>query len=187
MLSSRFLRAARTVFPSRRLISRCPVYGKPWSSIRHAALLASALAAMAGFVVPGNTLAAPPRYNHVVIVMEENRTPGQIVGDLVNAPFITSLATGGVSMSSMFAIEHPSQPNYLQLFSGSNQGVVDDNLPPDFSTTPTATYPFRTLNLAAELIAAGFTFAGFSEQLETAGTGDWADYDPHSATHPGIY
>ena len=119
--------------------------------------------------------------------MEENRTPGQIIGDLVNAPYITSLATGGVSFASMFALIHPSQPNYIQLFSGSNQGVEDDNLPPNFSTTQTSTYPFRTANLGAELIAAGFTFAGFSEQLEAAGTEDWADYDPHSATHPGIY
>jgi hypothetical protein len=131
--------------------------------------------------------AAPPRYDHVVIVMEENRTPGQIIGDLANAPYLTSLATGGVALVSMFAIEHPSQPNYLQLFSGSNQGVTDDNLPPNFSTTPTSTYPFVAPNLAAELIAAGFTFAGFSEEIETAGATDWADYDPHSATHPGIY
>ena len=131
--------------------------------------------------------AAPPRYDHVVIVVEENRTPGQIIGDLSNAPYITSLATGGVSFASMFALVHPSQPNYLELFSGSNQGVVDDGLPPNFSTTPTSTYPFRTANLGAELINAGFTFAGYSEEIESAGTVDWADYDPHSATHPGIY
>ncbi len=131
--------------------------------------------------------AAPPRYDHVVIVVEENRTAGQIIGDLVNAPYITSLATGGVSMSSLFAIIHPSQPNYMELFSGANQGVADDNLPPNFSTTPTATYPFRTANLGAEIIWAGFTFAGYSEELESAGTNDWADYDPHSATNPGIY
>lgn len=131
--------------------------------------------------------AAPPRYDHVVIVVEENRTPGQIIGDLANAPYLTSLATGGVSMASMFAIEHPSQPNYLQLFSGSNQGVLDDNLPPNYSTTPTGTYPFVTPNLGAQLITAGFTFAGFSEEIESAGATDWADYDPHSATHPGIY
>src|SRR4026208_1946638 len=98
--------------------------------------------------------AAPPRYDHVVIVIEENRTPGQIIGDLVNAPFITSLATGGVSLASMFAIEHPSQPNYFQLFSGSNQGVVDDNLPPDFSTTPTSTYPFNSPTTGRELVHA---------------------------------
>lgn len=135
----------------------------------------------------GRVMAAPPRYDHVVIVVEENRTPGQILGDLVNAPYITSLANGGVRMGSMYAIIHPSQPNYLELFSGANQGVIDDNLPPNFSTTPTASYPFRTANLGASLIAAGFTFAGYSEELETAGATDWADYDPHSATNPGVY
>ena len=131
--------------------------------------------------------AAPPRYDHVVIVVEENRTPAQIIGDLVNAPYINSLASAGVRLSSYFAIEHPSQPNYLQLFSGANQGVVDDNLPPNFSTTPTSSYPFTAPNLAAEIIAAGFTFAGYCDELESADATDWADYDPHSATNPGIY
>ena len=131
-------------------------------------------------------LATPPRYDHVVIVIEENRSVSQIIGDLVNAPYINSLASGGVRVGAMFAIEHPSQPNYFQLFSGSNQGVLDDNLPLNFSTTPTTTYPLTTLNLGAEIIAAGFSFAGFSEELESAGAGDWADYDPHTATNPGI-
>jgi hypothetical protein len=131
--------------------------------------------------------AAPHRYDHVLIVMEENRTPTQIIGDRVNAPYINTLADGGVRLGRMFALQHPSQPNYLQLFSGGNQGVLDDGLPPNFSTTPTSTYPFTNANLGAEIIAAGFTFAGYSEQLESAGATDWADYDPHSATHPGIY
>ncbi|HEY0549613.1 MAG TPA: alkaline phosphatase family protein [Verrucomicrobiae bacterium] len=147
---------------------------------------ASALAGFCG-VLTLELQSAPQRYDHVVIVMEENRTVTQIIGDRVNAPYINSLADGGVRVGSMFAITHPSQPNYVHLFSGADQGVLDDELPPNFSTTPTSTYPFRTANLGAEIIAAGFTFAGYSEQIETAGTNDWADYDPHSATHPGVY
>ncbi|HTD87587.1 MAG TPA: alkaline phosphatase family protein [Candidatus Binatia bacterium] len=131
--------------------------------------------------------ALPPRYDHIVIVVEENRTPTEIIGDRANAPYINTLADGGVKIGAIFAEVHPSQPNYMHLFSGDHQGIVDDNLPPNFSTTPTATYPFRTPNIGAELIAAGFTFAGYSEELESAGTSDWADYDPHSATNPGIY
>jgi hypothetical protein len=131
--------------------------------------------------------AAPHRYDHIVIVMEENRTPTQIIGDRVDAPYINTLADGGVHLGSMFAITHPSQPNYLNLFSGDNQGVTDDNLPSNFSTTPTSTYPFTTPNLGAEILSSGFTFAGFSEQLEVAGTtNDWADFDPHTATYPGV-
>src|SRR5256885_1027380 len=142
------------------------------------------VAAAFGIVHSG---AAPPRYDHIVIVVEENRTVGQIIGDRVNAPYINTLADGGVRIGSMFSLLHPSQPNYLHMFSGDNQGVIDDNLPPSFSTVNTATYPFRTPNMAAELIAAGFSFAAYSEELESAGATDWADYDPHSATNPGIY
>ncbi|HWB03987.1 MAG TPA: alkaline phosphatase family protein [Verrucomicrobiales bacterium] len=152
----------------------------------HPFLSLPVLAAMALLAVSISVRAAPHRYDHVVIAVEENRTPGQIVGDAVNAPYITSLATGGVSIGRMFAHEHPSQPNYLQLFSGSNQGVLDDDLPVNFSTAPTSTYPFTTPNLGRELVNAGFTFAGYSEQLEAAGATDWADYDPHTATDPGV-
>lgn len=33
-----------------------------------------------------NVMAAPHRYDHVVVVMEENRTQGQIIGDRTNLP-----------------------------------------------------------------------------------------------------
>lgn len=150
------------------------------------ALFVALFAGLMSFLTPARA-AAPHRYDHVVIVVEENRTVTQIIGDLVNAPYINSLANNGVKMGSMFAITHPSQPNYIHLFSGADQGVLDDNLPPNFSTTPTGTYPFRTLNLGHEIINAGFTFAGYCDELEVAGANDWADFDPHSATYPGVY
>ncbi len=136
-----------------------------------ARILASAIPALFARV----SWAAPPRYDHVVVVVEENRTPGQIIGDTVNCPYITQLAQGGVTFSSMWAITHPSQPNYLNLFSGSAQGVIDDNL--------VAGYPFTVANLGAELIAAGVTFRGYSEGLRAVGDAAW---DPHSATDPGV-
>ena len=159
----------------------------PVSPSRWRWAFALSLVALGAWWSPLSAATVPPRYDHVVIVIEENRSVTQIIGDLVNAPYINSLATNGVRMGSMYAITHPSQPNYMQLFSGTNQGVLDDNLPPNFSTTPTATYPFNTPNLGAEIIAAGFTFVGYGDELESAGATDWADYDPHSATHPGIY
>ena len=122
---------------------------------------------------------APPRYDHVVVVIEENRAYGQIIGDLTNAPYITSLANGGVSFNNMFALTHPSQPNYLHMFSGSAQGVVDDN---SITSTITGT-PFTTANLGAELFAAGFTFRGYCQGLRAVGDAAW---DPHTATDPGV-
>src|SRR5215472_3252524 len=99
----------------------------------------------------------PP--DHVVIVIEENHSFSSIIGSS-SAPFINSLAQQGALFTQSFAVEHPSQPNYLDLFSGSNQGVTDDSCPHTFSTE----------NLASELAAAGLSFTGFSEDLPAAGS-----------------
>ncbi|HEV7674023.1 MAG TPA: alkaline phosphatase family protein, partial [Candidatus Angelobacter sp.] len=100
---------------------------------------------------------APP--DHVVIVIEENHSFASIIGSS-SAPYINSLAQQGALFTQSFGVEHPSQPNYLDLFSGSNQGITDDTCPHTFSTE----------NLASELAAAGQTFTGFSEDLPSAGS-----------------
>ena len=113
------------------------------------------------FVAATPLCAAPPCYDHVVIVVEEKRPSAQIIGNTAEAPYINLLARDGVVFTNFHAVAHPSQPNYLHLFSGSNQGVTSD-------ATPTHT-PFSTANLGAELIAAGLTFVGYSEDLPIAG------------------
>ena len=77
------------------------------------------------------------------------------------APYINNLANTGVLFTDSHGITHPSQPNYLELFSGSTQGITND-------TIATST-PFTTPNLGASLIAAGKTFAGYSETQPSAG------------------
>lgn len=69
-----------------------------------------------------------------------------------SAPYIKSLSTSGATMTQSFAVTHPSEPNYLDLFSGSNQGVTNDSCPHTFSTA----------NLGSELVAAGKSFLGTS-------------------------
>ncbi len=113
--------------------------------------------------------AAPPAYDHVVIVIEENHSLTQIIGNRTTAPYINQLADGGVNFTGLFSISHPSQPNYLELFSGAAQGVTDDSVP--------AGYPFSTPNLGAALLAAGRTFIGYSEDLTEAGDRDTASTD----------
>ena len=96
---------------------------------------------------------------HVVVVLEENHAYSQIIGS-PEAPYINSLAAEGASFTKSYAITHPSQPNYLALFSGSTQGVTSDSCPHTFSAP----------NLGSELIAAGKTFTGYSEGLPSAGS-----------------
>ncbi len=121
-------------------------------------------------VLAATSFAAPPRYDHVVVVIEENHSLAQIIGNRTSAPYINQLADGGVGFTSIFALTHPSQPNYLEFFSGSTQGVVD-NLKPR-NADGTNRYPFSTANLGAELIGAGSSFVGYSEDLPAAGDRD---------------
>lgn len=106
-----------------------------------------------------SSTAAPAGYDHVVLVMEENRSFSDMIGN-TQAPYINSLAQRGVSFTNSFAIEHPSQPNYLNLFSGSNQCVTDDACPVG---------PFSAANEAGELNAAQLSFASYSEDLDFDG------------------
>src|ERR1700744_4268853 len=100
-----------------------------------------------------------PKPDHIIIVMEENHSYADIIGN-AQAPYINSLAQSGASFTDSHAVTHPSQPNYLELFSGSTQGIKDDSCPHTFSVD----------NEASELIAAGRSFVGYSEGLPAEGS-----------------
>jgi hypothetical protein len=104
-------------------------------------------------------LASVPSPAHVVIAVEENYPYSQIIGSS-SAPYINSLAQQGALFTQSYAVSHPSQPNYLALFSGSTQGVTDDNGPISFSGP----------NLRSALAGVGKTFAGYSEDLPSTGS-----------------
>jgi phosphatidylinositol-3-phosphatase len=103
--------------------------------------------------------ASVPTPAHVVVVIEENHGYSQIIGSS-QAPYINTLALEGALFTSSSALAHPSQPNYLDLFSGSNQGVIDDSCPHTFSVA----------SLESELNGAGKTFKGYSEGLPAVGS-----------------
>jgi hypothetical protein len=69
------------------------------------------------------------KVDHVVIVVEENHSYREIVGNR-DAPYMNQLIQKGASLNNHYAIEHPSQPNDMDLFSGSNQGYTDDKTHP---------------------------------------------------------
>jgi phospholipase C len=128
--------------------------------MRLTGLLASVVVAF-GVVaaVPAPAEAATlPVYDHIVVVVEENHSYTEIIGN-ANAPYITSLANNGAKMTQSYAVTHPSEPNYLALFSGSTQGITNDSCPHTFSTE----------NLGHQLINAGKTFKGYSESMPSTG------------------
>lgn len=65
-------------------------------------------------------------YDHVVVVVLENHGYSEIVGSPDAAYINGTLISSGVLITNAYGEQHPSQPNYLWLFSGSNQGVMED-------------------------------------------------------------
>src|SRR6202012_6243151 len=102
-----------------------------------------------------------PRPDHIVVVIEENHGYDEVIGSL-NAPYITQLTNEGALFTDAHGVTHPSQPNYLAIYSGSTQGVTDDKCLDGES-------PYTTSNLGASLIRKGFTFKGYAQTMPSAG------------------
>jgi phosphatidylinositol-3-phosphatase len=129
------------------------------------ALLASTPALAADRIVRPPGL---PIYDHIVIVVEENKDVEQIFGDRFDAPYIRQLAAEGAVIGAMFGEEHYSQGNYFWLFSGSNQNVGFSDRVPNAADRPD--YPFMASNLGEQLIRKGLSFKGYSENLPAIGS-----------------
>jgi acid phosphatase len=96
--------------------------------------------------------------SHVVVVVMENHAASQIFG-APDAPYINSLLPQSAVFTQSYAVAHPSEPNYLALFSGSTHRIDDDRCPIEL----------RGANLAQQLLQAGKTFVAYSEGLPWAG------------------
>ncbi|MFD8496649.1 alkaline phosphatase family protein [Amycolatopsis sp. NPDC059657] len=100
-----------------------------------------------------------PAFDHIVLVMFENKKYSSINGSS-SAPYFNKLASQSAKFTNSFAVTHPSQPNYIALFSGSTQGVDNDSCPVNLGSKP---------NLGAQLIGAGKKFTGYSEAMPSDG------------------
>ncbi len=119
-------------------------------------------------------MALLPRIAHVTVVVMENRDYPAIVGNR-HAPFFNDvLVPGGVLLTNSHAVAHPSEPNYLALFSGSTQGLRDDSCP----------HVFTGANVGAQTIAAGGTFGGYAESMPHDGfAGCWGSAGLYARKH----
>jgi phosphatidylinositol-3-phosphatase len=97
---------------------------------------------------------APP---HIMVIVEENREYGSVIGDPA-APYINGLAAGYGLATRWFGVSHPSLPNYLALVSGSTQGVRDDG----------TGYTFAGPTLVDQLTARGIGWRAYMEGMPSA-------------------
>ena len=99
------------------------------------------------------------RPDHIVIVILENKHRSSVMGS-GQAPYLNKLAARGASMTHSYGVTHPSQPNYLALFSGSTHGVAGNACPQHFR---------KADNLGHQLRKSGLSFIGYAESLPRTG------------------
>ncbi len=97
--------------------------------------------------------ATVPHFKHIYVIVMENRESGSVIGNSA-APYINSLVARYGLATNYRAVAHPSEPNYLALFSGSTQGVTDDGI-----------HNLARKNLASQLEAAGKTWRVFAQNV----------------------
>ncbi|MEA2374600.1 MAG: phosphatidylinositol-3-phosphatase [Thermoleophilaceae bacterium] len=132
-----------------------------------AAGLATALALVliaCGSADPGPALSLPPpgklprsKTSHVVMVVMENKERGQAL-DARDARYTRTLVRRYASPQSLFAIRHPSLPNYLALLGGDTFGIDSD------CTSCHVDAP----NLVDRLEAAGRSWKAYMEGMPNA-------------------
>lgn len=91
---------------------------------------------------------------HVAVVVMENEEFSDIIGSAAT-PYINRLASRYALVRSMFAISHPSLPNYLALTGGSTFGISSDCT--DCSV--------KSSGLAGQLLAARVPWKAYMEDL----------------------
>ena len=117
---------------------------------------AQAPAAAGGAIMP-----ALSRYTKVMIIPEENKEYGRIIG-ASDAPYVNKLATTygtARSMGAGYAVSCPSLAAYILLTSGLTHGVCDDN--------DAVKHQFTGDNVFAQVAKAGKQYRQYAESMPT--------------------
>ena len=114
-------------------------------------------------------LAQVPRSNHVVLVVEENHSLSQVIGNPA-MPYFNSLASTYAQATQFYANTHPSIGNYFMLTTGN---LITNNDASNITVT--------TDNIVRHLLTAGKTWKGYAENLPAVGYvgGDVFPYARH--------
>lgn len=89
--------------------------------MKRAALLVALVVCSVGQAAPPQV----PAFNHVVVVVLENKERGKVLGN-PDAPAFNAFARTGAVLTAYRGVTHPSLPNYLALVSGSTHGISSD-------------------------------------------------------------
>jgi hypothetical protein len=161
--------------------------------VRRTALAAAALALTSpGASYPETATEGVPRYDHVVVIVEENKDYARIA-DPAAAPNLAALARRYGSATRFYGETHPSEANYLALLAGDTFGIRDDDA---YYCGPGDRRPFcghsrepgyrnhtvMARHLGDQLAAAGLSWRGYYGSLPEPGSTAVTASDP---AYPG--
>lgn len=124
-----------------------------WFTVCAFAVLQVACGGSSAPIVQTPVPASQPTFAHVVLVVEENHSYSDVIGN-ASMPYFNSLASQFGLATQYFADAHPSIPNYLVLTTGLTE-TFDDS----FSGT------INDDNVVRELTKAGKTWKAYAESL----------------------
>jgi hypothetical protein len=114
---------------------------------------------------------AVPRYDHIIVILEENKNYDQILNPAL-APNIAGLATKYGDATQFFGEVHPSEGNYVALLGGDTFGIHDDDA---FYCHPGTVDPFCAGAMAPGYADHAVTARHLGRQLEEIGL-SWKGY-----------
>ena len=117
----------------------------------------------------------------VFVIVMENKSRGQIIGNTTDAPFINSLASQNALAAGYHdSYVHPSEPNYIWMVSGENFGILNDNDPGPGNHIASSSH------IADQLEMAGLTWKSYQESMgQPCGL---QSHDEYAAKHnPFVY
>jgi hypothetical protein len=153
---------------------------------------------VSGFVQPSSAQPAPtwqpPPIKHVFVINLENKGYDETFGAGSAAPYLTrTLRSRGVLLTQYYGVAHNSLPNYIAQISGQGPNVEtqgDCQVYSDFVAVGTAlpgqavgqgcVYAADVPTLAGQLERAGFTWAGYMEDMGNSLA------EPPTCRHPTI-
>ena len=103
----------------------------------------------------------PPQFAHVFVVVEENHSFNDVIGNS-NMPYLNSLVSAGGLATQYYADAHPSLPNYFVLTTGEGTSITGTE-GDFFSGVVTED------NVVRALTAAGKTWKCYAESLPSPG------------------
>lgn len=123
---------------------------------------------------------AIPRYEHIFVIIAENKSYEQIIGS-PNAPNLNRFAKTYGLATQFYSEVHPSEANYVAMLGGSTFGIHDDDafyctsgsLDPFCSNSRSSGYANHTIaqpSLLDQLQQRNLTWKGYFENLPEPGS-----------------